>query len=129
MMIQWTEQNKNKLEELWLAGKSDAEISLEFGAGTYAIAKERSILGFIDKKQPKGIKRAKRTISETNYKPFYAIYYRKDNMNHFSLMENENPESVNEIARKLICSLNVPEVTILQPVTKLVMTKITEIKL
>lgn len=127
--ISWTPDNCQILTEMYDAGKTDLQISEYFSAGTYAIGKQRSKLGLVPYKKAKGLHRCAKTIKEVINKPFYVVFYTKDSLNHFSMIESTSEEFVKTVAKKMIYTQGISEVTILQPTTKLVMQTVTEIKL
>lgn len=113
--IKWTPENKRILREMFNAEKTDLEISEYFGAATYAIAKERSVLGLVYRKMPKGIKRKKRSKNrtlpiDTN---FCAITYNKDGQNHFSVVDS--CKDIFTITRKMMQTQNIKNLVVLQP--------------
>jgi hypothetical protein len=128
-MTNWNALNRTTLENLYDKGFSDTQIAGHFKTGTYAIAKQRSVMGLVKFKKRKGIKRLPRKVAEVKNKPFYALHYRKDGVNHFSYLDTNDPEKVKEIARNLIYTQKVEKVTLLQPTTQLICQKIKEITL
>ncbi len=128
-MIKWNKHNNKLLTAYWEHGVSDIEIAERFKAGVFAIAKQRSNLGLVKCKHRKGIKRAKRSVIAQITKPFYAIYYRKDGVNHFSFLDTNVEQKAIELARHMIYNQKLKTVTVMQPTTQLVCEKITEVKL
>lgn len=117
-IIRWNEKNKLILTEMYNAEKSDNEISEYFGAATFAIAKQRSNMGLVRYKKL-GMHRCAKVKKED--KEFYAIYYMKDNRNHFSVIDVDKAgkKDVNDIVRKMIYNQNIDNVMILKPIAKL----------
>ena len=129
-MIKWNALNNKKLEELWNNDICDKDIANIFKTGTYAVAKQRSNLGLVHRKMPKGIKRQTRKLLEhVSEKPFYALYYCKDGKNHFSLLNTTHEAEALSIARSMVYSQKLHDVTLLQPTTKLICETVRTIRL
>lgn len=119
-IINWTPENRQILEDMYNDDKSDAEISAHFGnnVGVYAVAKQRSILGFVKVKMKKGIRRQPKTvyIPDESYIVLHSVC--KDGHDHFARL-NYNPldnVAVNNITNKMLNkNANIRSITILQP--------------
>lgn len=114
--IKWDISNIAKLVEMWNDEKTDLEIAEFFNTGIYAIGKQRCRLGLTQRKMPKGIKRAIKTKVIDNNDIVNALFYVKDGLNHFSIIDKAKDPI--DVARKIMYTQDIKEIIILQPAAK-----------
>lgn len=121
-MVNWNTANKNRLVTLWNKGYSDHKLTEIFGAGTYAIAKQRSVMGLVTTKRKKHT-RAPKTVNTTTDKMFYAAFYEQDGKNHFTKIDTNNEEYAKKVIKVLMSNKGVSKVILLKPTTKIILEK------
>lgn len=113
--IDWNPKNRAILEQMWNDEKTDAEITEHFGARTYAVAKQRSIMGLVNKKMRVGIKRQSRSVFNIDHN-YNIIAYQIDCQQHFSKTRVLSDEAMHTLANKLLIkNKNIRAITVLVP--------------
>lgn len=130
-MIRWNEENNTKLETLFNKGLSDKQIAIELGIADtkYAIGRQRSQLGLVKFKKAYHTSKPKTVKPVELVKIGFVAFYKKDNANHFFLIEADDESKAEVLAKNLLYNQGVKEIYICKPISKLITQHVVKIKL
>lgn len=125
--MKWTPERNAELERLYDAGKTDEAIALIMNCqSAYAVAKQRSVKGYVKFAKKAGNKRAPKAVVPKLNSNFTVLFYKQDGQDHFAMVGEGNPKTV---AQSILVRKGISEVFLLKPTSKLIMQQVTEISL
>lgn len=127
MLIQWTAENNKILETAYNKGESDKNLATYFNTTVYAVAKQRSKLGYVKNKRQTHTRKERTIVGITECNSFVG-HYKENGADHFINL-GEDESKAETIAYKIICEKRIKNITILRPYTRLVVQAMERIKL
>jgi hypothetical protein len=113
----WNDENLNTLREMYNDYKSDDEIATILGTTTYAVARQRSVIGLV--KFHRKVERCRRNVIVED--PFVTrqevAYYTKDGQDHFIVITGL--EHKEKLIRRVMDKQGIRHVVILKPTSVL----------
>lgn len=131
--MKWTKEANGQLEKEWNAQNpdfqfNDAEFGRKIGTTASAVAKQRSNIGLVNHKVPYHTRKPKVDVPKAECAG-YVLHYNRDGQEHFMSIREGDSLAAQSTGRKVMYQLGLRELTVLQPIRKMVMQGITEIDL